>query len=63
MKVFKIKLNAQLANYLKGTPRDWSFKGGLKNLKYSIDRMLEVFKSDFDTNKDRVLSEVEKEEL
>lgn len=37
------------------------FKRGIENLNYSAERMLEVFKSDFDTNKDRTLSLQEKQ--
>jgi putative chitinase len=59
--VWKIKLNSQLANYLGQVDHETGgFKGGLENLRYSVDRMLIVFKNDFDTNKDRTLSEEEK---
>ena len=65
------KYSSLLKNYGLTTPlrlaHFWaqiSHESGLKpiseNLNYSADRLLEIFKSDFDTNKDRVLSETEK---
>ena len=36
------------------------FKRFSENLNYSKDRVLQIFKSDFDTNKDKILSESEK---
>lgn len=36
------------------------FKATTENTNYSVDRMLQIFKSDFDINKDRVISEAEK---
>lgn len=59
--VWKIKLDEQLINYLgQVTVESAYFTRSLENTNYSAKRMLEIFKSRFDTNKDRVLSEEEK---
>lgn len=39
------------------------FTSGRENLNYSAKRMLEIFKSDFDTNRDKWLSPEEKEKV
>lgn len=51
----------QLANYLGHTHiESQGFEKDTENLNYSKERLLVIFKNDFDTNKDRVLSETEK---
>lgn len=60
--VWKISSHEELANFLGQMAHETGdFKIGLEDLNYSEKRMLEVFKSDFDTNKDKILSPKERE--
>jgi putative chitinase len=53
--------NAQISNLLGQVyVESQEFTKSSENLNYSAERLLLIFKNDFDTNKDRVLSEVEK---
>ena len=60
MEFFKIS-KEQCANFFGQCYHETGgFKATTENTNYSVDRMLAIFKSDFDTNKDRVISESEK---
>lgn len=51
----------RLSHFLSQCSHESSkFKVVNENLNYSVEGLLKIFKSDFDTNKDRVLSETEK---
>lgn len=58
---FNITTPLRLAHFLAQCMHEsGGFKVVKENLNYSEDRMLQIFKSDFDTNHDKVLSESEK---
>lgn len=58
---FNITTELRLAHFLAQCAHEsGGFKVVKENLNYSEGRMLVIFKSDFDTNHDRVLSESEK---
>lgn len=60
MEVFKMT-RAELAIFLgNGHEESNGFERLFENLNYSAKRMLEIFKSDFDTNRDKWLSPQEK---
>lgn len=59
---FNINSPLRLAHFLAQCAHEsGSFKRVRENLNYSETRMLEIFKSDFDVNHDRILSTKEKE--
>lgn len=59
---FNINSPLRLAHFLAQCAHEsGSFKRVRENLNYSETRMLEIFKSDFDANHDRILSTKEKE--
>ena len=59
---FNINSPLRLAHFLAQCAHEsGSFKRVKENLNYSETRMLEIFKSDFDVNHDRILSTKEKE--
>lgn len=54
----------ELSHFLGQTHHETGgFKLGTENLNYSAKRMLEIFKYDFDTNRDKWLSPQEKEKV
>lgn len=60
-KKFNITTNLRLAHFLAQCAHEsGNFTRVIENLNYGEDRMLAIFKSDFDTNHDKVLSESEK---
>jgi len=62
--IWNIRLDEQLSNFLGQLSHETGeFKLSLENLNYSAKRMLEIFKSDFDTNRDKWLSPKEKEKV
>lgn len=54
---FNITTNLRLAHFLSQCAHEsGNFTRVNENLNYSVDRMLEIFKSDFDKNHDKVIS-------
>lgn len=62
--LWNISTNESLAHFLGQLSHETGdFKISLENLNYSAKRMLEIFKSDFDINRDKWLSPQEKEKV
>lgn len=54
----------QLANFLGQIAHETlNFDLDTENLNYSVKRLLEIFKSDFDTNRDKWLTDAEKQKV
>jgi len=53
----------RIAHFMAQIEHESGLKPVSENLNYSAKRMLEIFKSDFDTNKDKWLSPKEKEKV
>ncbi len=58
-----INTNLVLAHFLAQIEHESDLKPAQENLNYSAKRLLEVFKSDFDVNRDKWLSPKEKEKV
>ncbi len=59
-KKFNITTNLRLAHFLSQCSHEsGGFKSIRENLNYSEELLLKTFKSDFDVNKDKVISEIE----
>ena len=59
---FSLNTPLRLAHFLSQCAHEsGNFKIVRENLNYKADRLLLIFKSDFDTNRDRVLTDAEKE--
>lgn len=59
---FSLNTPLRLAHFLSQCAHEsGNFKIVIENLNYKADRLLLIFKSDFDTNRDRVLTDAEKE--
>jgi len=57
---YQVNTPLRIAHFMAQIDHESGLKPISENLNYSYDRLLVIFKSDFDTNKDRVLSNVEK---
>ena len=57
---YKINTPLRLAHFFAQIEHESGFKPIEENLNYSIKRMLHIFKNDFDTNRDKWLSDSEK---
>jgi len=59
-KAFNISTSLRLAHFLAQCAHEsGNFRAVSENLNYSIGRMVQIFRSDFDTNKDGIVSESE----
>lgn len=57
---YNVNTPLRLAHFFAQIAHESKLKPINENLNYSYDRLLVIFKSDFDVNKDRILSSVEK---
>ena len=59
-KKYQIDTPLRIAHFMAQIEHESGLKPIAENLNYSYERLLEIFKTDFDVNKNRVLSEEEK---
>lgn len=57
---YKVNNALRIAHFMAQIEHESGLKPINENLNYSYERLLDIFKYDFDTNKDRVLSATEK---
>lgn len=57
---YKVNNALRIAHFMAQIEHESGLKPINENLNYSYERLLEIFKHDFDINKDKVLSPVEK---
>lgn len=57
---YSVNTPLRLAHFWSQVHHESNLKPISENLNYSYERLLEIFKYDFDVNKDRQLSEIEK---
>jgi len=60
---YEINTPLRVAHFFSQLEHESGLKPISENLNYSAKRMLEIFKSDFDTNRDKWLSPKEKEKV
>jgi len=60
---YEINTPLRIAHFMAQIEHESGLKPISENLNYSAKRMLEIFKSDFDTNRDKWLSPKEKEKV
>lgn len=57
---YKVNTPLRIAHFMAQIEHESHLKPINENLNYSYERLLQIFKSDFDVNKDKVLSDIEK---
>lgn len=60
---YEINVPLRIAHFMAQIEHESGLKPISENLNYSAKRLLEIFKSDFDTNRDKWLSPKEKEKV
>jgi putative chitinase len=60
---YELTTKLRIAHFMAQIEHESGLKPISENLNYSAKRMLEIFKSDFDTNRDKWLSPKEKEKV
>jgi putative chitinase len=57
---YKVNTPLRIAHFMGQIEHESNLQPKHENLNYSYNQLIKIFKSDFDLNKDRVLSEIEK---